>query len=63
MIYTYILPLGITAYLSVLVALAGLIGFRLKKRKIYYKIHRVAGIVAIAAATIHGILALIFYLG
>ncbi len=58
-----ILGLGITSYSMLVLTLIGLLLFRLKKKRIFYKMHRALGIVTLILASTHGFLALYYYLG
>jgi DMSO/TMAO reductase YedYZ heme-binding membrane subunit len=55
--------LGIVTYSLFALTILFLILFRVKKKKIFYRLHRTFGIIAISFATVHGTMAALYFLG
>ena len=58
-----IVILGITTYSLFALTILFLILLRVKKKKVFYRLHRTFAIIAISFATIHGSIAALYFLG
>ena len=58
-----VIILGITTYSLFALTILFLILLRVKKKKVFYRLHRTFAIIAISFATTHGIMAALYFLG
>lgn len=61
--FTIIVWLGIVTYVLLAATIIALILFRVKKKVIFYRIHRSTGIITVVIGTVHVIIAILFFLG
>jgi hypothetical protein len=58
-----IVILGIITYSLIVLTILFLILLRVKKKAVYYKLHRTFAIIGISLATIHGAVAALYFWG
>lgn len=60
---TVIVILGITTYSLFALSILFLILLRVKTKRVFYRLHKTFAIIAISFATIHGIIAALYFMG
>jgi len=58
-----IISLGIVAYSIMALTIIFLVVLRIKKIKAFYRLHRAFGIAGISMATVHGLMAALYFWG